>query len=318
MESHESKRHTPWKEQILPLLPDMAASAVERFSGDAPITELRLRVGKPMQISFSGYDRLIYAPGGKPMLHVEDCQTLLSNICGQALYAWRDELKNGFVTLPGGHRTGVAGRVIADGGGVERIEDISCFCIRIMREHIGVSEKIVNCISDSRGNLLPALIISPPGCGKTTLLRDIIRAASLGEYALNAKSVSVIDERYELAGCVRGIAQFDLGPRTDIYSGIKKPEGIVRAVAALCPQVIAADELRTGGDADALIYAKSCGIIPLATAHAANTEELFLRGEMRRMLEQRVFSRIVILTRTGGVGTVERVLNADCGEVLAS
>jgi len=300
-----------WKETILPLLPPLAAAALAQVSADAPVTELRLRAGQPFHIQFDGYARLLFAAGGRPVLRAEDCEGLLSNICGQALYAWTDELKNGFVTLPGGHRAGVAGRAITEGRHVERLEEVTAFCIRVMRELRGISKNIVPRLLDAEGYLLPTLIVSPPGCGKTTLLRDMIRAVSAGDYGAVAQSVSVADERYEIAGSVRGLPQFALGPRCDVMSGMRKPEAIARMIVAMCPQVIAADELRNIRDTEAILYAKSCGVTPLATAHADSLPALFLRNGMRPLQKQRVFARYVLLTRRGGAGSLSCILDAD-------
>lgn len=305
-----------WKKNILQLLPTAAAEALSHLEENAPVTEIRLRAGQPMHVQFDGYARLLYAAGGKPMLRAQDCETLLSNICGQALYAWMDELKNGFVTLSGGHRAGVAGRAITEGRHVERLEEVTAFCIRVMRELRGISHALLTRLLDAEGKLLPTLIVSPPGCGKTTLLRDLIRAVSAGDGGALAQSVSVADERYEIAGSVRGMPQFDLGPRADVMSGMRKPEGIMRMIAAMSPQVIAADELRDIRDTEAILYAKSCGVTPLATAHADNLAALFLRGGMRPLQKQRVFSRYVVLTSCGGAGSLRCILDADGREVM--
>jgi len=294
-----------WKAVILPLLPPRVRAALERVDGAAPVTEIRLRAGGPMQLVTGLTDRLIYAPNGRPLFEAEDCEQLLSRVCEQSVYAWTEELKNGFVTLQGGCRVGVSGRALQTDGRVDRIGEVTAFTFRVVREIKGAAEGVLPELLDKETRLRPTLILSPPGCGKTTLLRDLIRLVSGGLGGARPQTVSLVDERFEVSGSVRGKPQFDLGPRTDVMSGMRKREGIARMVAAMAPQVIATDELSTAEDVDAVLHARSCGVTPLATAHARDVDSLLGRGSMRALREQRVFERYVLLE---GVGAVRQVI----------
>jgi len=260
-----------------------------------------------MQLVWGGRDRLIYAPGGKPLFGPKDCEQLLSRVCEQSVYAWAEELKNGFVTLQGGYRVGISGRAITVDGRVERISEVTGFTFRIVRALPSVARPIIGQLLDEEARLLPTLILSPPGCGKTTLLRDLVRVVSGGLHGAKPQTLSLVDERFEVSGSVRGVPQFDLGPRTDVMTGMAKSEGIVRMVAAMAPQVIATDELSSEEDARAILHARSCGVTILATAHARDPESLLRRESMRALRGQGVFERYVLLA---GVGRVEGVVNA--------
>lgn len=292
-----------WKEVILPLLPKRAADTLRLLNDDVNLTEIRLRAGMPMQLLISGESRLIYDLHGKPMLGYNECEGLLSAICGRSVYAWEEELRQGFITLEGGYRVGVAGRVIRDRDEIERICKITSFCFRIVREHRDVCVPLLPMISED-GRLLSTLIASPPGCGKTIMLRDLIRKASNGEDGLNPVKVAVADERFELSGSSQGREGFDLGVRTDVMSGILKSSGMTRLVCTMSPEVIAVDELSRDEDAEAVLDAFSCGVIVLATAHAKGLKELLLRPAMRRLYEAAVFKRYVLLCGIGQIAEV--------------
>ena len=290
-----------WQSVVLPLMPPRVRFALDQLGQLPGLTEIRLRAGGPMQLVMGESDRLIYAPGGKPLFGSEDCEQLLSRVCEQS---WTEELKNGFVTLQGGYRVGISGRALVSDGRVERISEVGGFIFRIVREVKGAAKPVVGRLLDEGGRLLSTLIVSPPGCGKTTLLRDLLRVVSGGLYGVCGQCVSLVDERFEVSGSVRGVPQFDLGPRTDVMSGMPKHEGIVRMVAAMLPQVVAVDELSSAADVAAVLHARSCGVTILATAHARNVQDLLLRESMRVLRGQRVFERYVLLAREGGVGTV--------------
>ena len=231
-----------------------------------------------------------------------------------SLYAYEEEIKQGFITVQGGHRIGVAGKAVLEDGKVKTFKNISFLHIRIAHEIKGCANVIIPFLYNRETfRWYHTLIISPPGCGKTTLLRDLIRQISKGvmeegKYQIPGQTVSVIDERSEVAACHLGIPQNDLGPRTDVMDGCPKGEGIRAMLRAMCPQVIAVDEIGKEEDLKAICYGAICGCSVIATTHGSHLESLLERW-MYEMSTLLVFERYVILGRSKGVGTIEKILD---------
>ena len=184
---------------------------------------------------------------------------------------------------------------------------VTGLCIRIMREVKDCAAPLLNyAVHD--GELLSVLLLSPPGCGKTTMLRDLIRIASNGLYGVHPKRVGVADERFELAAGADGDFYADLGVRTDVISGTSKADAMVRILSALSPQILATDELNVARDCAALLDARGRGVKVLATAHGAGPEDPVRRPMLRMLMKERVFDRLAVLT---GVGTLSAVYDAD-------
>ena len=301
-----------WQTELTPLLPGAVREVLAAVNEEDRLLEIRLRAGKPMELVLARGDRLVYAPGGGAMLPEEAFLPLLSAFCEHSVYAWEHELSQGFLTLAGGYRVGIAGRAIRSDGGV-RYTAVRGFCIRIVRECIGAAEGLLGHVV-SNGELCSTLLISPPGCGKTTLLRDLIRLVSNGNGIVNPCRVCAADERFELGGAANGQCRFDLGVRTDVVSGIAKPDALMRMLAALSPQVLATDELHTEEDAAAIDRASACGVRVLATAHAADISDLYRRAPLRRLLENGTFSRIVRIQKHP-IGSIAYVADAQ-GTIL--
>lgn len=303
-----------WKNELAPLLPKAVGAVLSELSDADRLLELRLRAGLPMQLVFDGYDRIVYASGGKPMLTEQGCAALLSRLCEDSVYAWETELSGGFLTVRGGYRVGIAGRCAVGADGKLRYTAVNGFCIRIVREVPGAAKAIVPYVTEGN-RLLSTLLISPPNCGKTTALRDLIRTASDGLYGVRPMRVCVSDERFELSGACDGSRLFDLGARTDTVSGLNKADSLERMLTALSPEALASDELTVRADQEAIHRAGCSGVTVLATAHAGCLSDLQKREPTAKLLRDRVFSRIVLLGRTPRVGAVQCVWNAD-GTVL--
>lgn len=303
-----------WR-RVLPYLSDRVAALLSEVPDTLPIEELRLRAGQPLELCYAGRDRLLYAPGGRPGATAQDCEETLRRITENSLYAWEEELRRGFLTLPGGCRVGLAGRAVKEKQGVSRLVDVTGLCIRIARAVRGAAERAAPYLLDGQGELCSTLIVSAPGAGKTTLLRDLVRIASSGDQGLRPARVSVVDTRYELAGAVRGEPQFDLGPRTDVLSGCGKAEGARMMIAAMSPEIIVVDELAAPDEIAAMTEAAACGVRVLASTHSGNAALLRKRTSLRLLLASGLFERIVLLSRRRGPGTVEAVLDADWNEI---
>jgi len=296
-----------WRTQIFPYLPKQVRAVLEETDASVRVEEIRFRAGQPMQLCLSDGELLLreYAP-----ISAEDCAEILRLICENSIYAWSEELRSGFLTLPGGCRVGIAGRAVLENGQIARITDVTSLCIRVARDCRGVARSVIPFLRDGGGTLRSTLVVSPPCAGKTTLLRDLIRSASCGEAGLCPARVGVVDTRYELAGSVRGVPQFDLGPRTDVLSGGTKAEGMRMLLLSMSPELLAADELGTIEDLAAVTEAAGCGVRVLASVHSGSSAMLQKRGSLQRLLASGLFERYVVLSRRCGAGTVEGIYDA--------
>lgn len=284
----------PWRE-IRPFLAGRIARALDGLPGGsfAKARELRLRSGRPAALLLMG-GREIEGPEVSP----QDLAECLEHLTQHSLYAWETELGSGYLTIPGGHRVGVAGRVAEIGGGRRTVRDVSSLNYRIARSVEGVAERQVPRITE-RGRLLSTLIVGPPGSGKTTLLRDIVRSASDGLYGLQPHQVALVDERSEIAATHLGTPGRDVGRRTDVLDGCPKGLGMRMALRALGPEVIATDEIGGAEDATAVSDLSHAGVTVLATAHALGRGGAAGRPEIALVLRTGAFRRLLQLTEAG-------------------
>ncbi|NMB12990.1 MAG: stage III sporulation protein AA, partial [Firmicutes bacterium] len=219
-----------------------------------------------------------------------------------------DKLLQGFLTLPGGHRVGLVGTGYVEQGELQAVRDIGQFNIRIARELPGVATPILPALLDREGRFRSTLIISPPGCGKTTLIRDMARQLSWGNSGYwQRHTVTIVDERREIAAVWQGVPQTDCGPCTDVLDGYPKTEGIMMAIRALASDVLVTDELGTTADAMAIVEAGAAGIAVLASIHGDSFEDVQKRAGGRILVESGLFKCLVILSRRRGPGTLEKV-----------
>lgn len=286
-----------WKKQWTPLLPKRVAEVLERLDDNAPLLEIRLRRDAPLELVFDGTDRIVYDNNGAPMITSDELRELTARLMSFSAFAWENERRAGFITVDG-CRVGLSGRMVRTECNVLGFSTVSGICVRIVREVKDCAKTLLPYLTD-HGDFLSAILVSPPGCGKTTLLRDLIRINSDGLYGVRPSRVGVADERFELCGDSSGAIAFDLGMRTDVISGISKADAMVRIVSTLTPDILAMDELNDARDAAALLDARGKGVTVLATAHGASLEELRLRPSIRMLLREHVFERIVILRGVG-------------------
>ena len=266
------------------------------------ITEIRIRVGSPVliymnqrEISIDREGKFIYvAEAGKNFTYKE-IQKLVDFWCMDSRYAFKNEIKRGFLTIEGGHRIGICGETVTDENGViQSIKHISSVNIRVAHEVKGVAENIMKYIYEVN-QIVNTLVVSAPGAGKTTLLRDIIRLISKGNGKQLGKSVGVVDERGEIAACFQGIPQLDVGPRTDVLSNCPKKWGMRMLLRSMAPSVIAVDELGEIEEIDLIQQMTGNGCSVIATIHGASIEELKNKKFLDEIWKQQIFTNIIHL-----------------------
>lgn len=267
----------------------------------ALLQEIRLRAGKPVVLKIENKEYFLYGSGSlgtrgemAEVMEAEDIQRILNHLCQYSLYAYEEELKQGFFTIRGGHRVGVAGQVVTEGGQIKTIKYVSCMNIRIAHAVKGAANSVMGKLYEG-GNVLNTMIISNPGCGKTTLLRDIIRQISDGNLWGAGRTVGVVDERSEIGGSYQGIPQNDVGIRTDILDACPKAQGMMILIRAMAPEVVAVDEIGGGEDIHALRQVLQCGCRMLVTIHGESLEEVRQKPHMAEIMGERIFDRYILL-----------------------
>lgn len=261
------------------------------------LEELRLRRGFPMTALLPGGE--IETVG--PRVGEEELRQVVENATQASAHTALDRVRQGFVTLRGGHRVGMCGTVACRDGQIITLREISSLSIRVARCVEGPARPLLPELMED-GTFLSTLILAPPGAGKTTLLRDFIRGLSDGD-AGPPRRVGVVDERGEIAALCQGEPQFYVGRHTDVMDGCSKAEGLSMLIRGMNPQVAAVDELGGGEDARAVAEAAGCGVAVVATVHGTGVDGLRRRPACRALLELGVFRRLVVLERRGGVRT---------------
>jgi stage III sporulation protein AA len=292
---------------IFDILPKSILHVVHQLppSVSEQLEEIRIRVARPLEMVVRGEP---YFPNY--YVTAEDGVQLLNKLSQYSIYSIEEELKRGFITIQGGHRVGLAGKVITEGGKVKAIRHVTSFNIRIARQKIGVAEPLVSYLFDQRW--LNTVIIGSPQTGKTTLLRDIARLISTGMKSkkISPQKIGIVDERSEIAGCVKGIPQFDLGPRVDVLDACPKAEGMMMMIRSMSPDVLIVDEIGRAEDSEAILEAVNAGVGLFMTVHGRKREDLLCRPTLRPIMEQAVFKRFIELTNANGPGTIARITDA--------
>ncbi|MBQ9833210.1 MAG: stage III sporulation protein AA [Clostridia bacterium] len=286
-----------WKQELFEYFPQTIRKALDTVKYGESLNEIRLRVNRPIQLVYSQSEELL-----DYVVSIADCKLLLGLLCEHSVYSHEDDLNNCFVTLPNGCRVGVCGRFLCEGGSIKNIVEASFFNFRIARQCIGAADDAMRYISKN-GRIASTLIISAPGGGKTTLLRDAARNIASGKYG---KKVCIADERSEIAASRHGIPSLDVGERTDVLDACPKAEAMRLMIRTMSPDVIITDEIGTLADALAVMDAASCGVSVIASAHAQSLSELKQRPFMRELADSGVFENILLLCREAGRILVRR------------
>ncbi|MBO0995270.1 stage III sporulation protein AA [Bacillus sp. SD088] len=264
--------------------------------------EIRLRIGKQVEVAAKGQPHFL-----SYIFTKEDAEQFIAKLANHSFYTLDEELKKGYVTIDGGHRIGLAGKVILENSHVKAIRHLASFNIRIAREKIGVAEKYLPFLYQE--NWKNTMIIGAPQTGKTTLLRDIARMISTGSshQKLTAKKVGIVDERSEIAGCVHGIPQLQFGPRIDVLDACPKAEGMMMLIRSMSPDVLVVDEIGREEDQLAIMEAVNAGIALMMTTHGHSFEEVRKRPLLQKIIDSQVFERFIELSRIDGPGTIAAI-----------
>lgn len=279
------------------------------------LQEIRLRVNCPVIIIYDGMEYFVndYGEFAKdaPNAHIttkEEIQETLEYVGNYSLYAYEDELKQGFLTIQGGHRVGIAGKTIVDGQKIRNLKYISYLNIRLSHQIKGCGTWLLPYILNQE-SIYHTLLISPPRCGKTTLLRDLIRQLSNGTAERKGITIGVIDERSEIGGSYLGIPQNDLGIRTDIMDCCPKSEGMMMLVRSMSPEVIAVDEIGAAEDIYAIETIINCGCRLLATVHGSSMEDMERKPLLKKLVREKIFERYIVLHNSVRTGEVKAVFD---------
>jgi stage III sporulation protein AA len=299
-------------ETILKFLPKNIADQISKIppSQKEELEEIRIRIDRPIEITMKGAPMFL-----SYIIRQEDAFNLLNKISQFSIYTLEEELKRGYITVSGGHRIGLAGKVILEEGKVKAIRDIASFNIRIAKEKIGIAEKIIPFIFNH--SWMHTMIVGPPQTGKTTLLRDIARIISSGnqEKGISAYKVGIVDERSEIAGCVHGIPQMTFGHRLDVLDACPKAEGMMMMIRSMSPDVLVVDEIGRMEDAESIQEAVHAGIKLIMTTHGTSLEEAKNRPSLKSIIDQNIFQRFIVLSRAHGPGTITHILDGNGKEL---
>lgn len=290
-------------EEIIRILPiHFRKELMTKINQDwSQLQEIRIRIERPIELIFD--QKTLWLRESCPTK--QDGQFIMNQLSEFSLYRLEEELKQGYITVQGGHRVGLAGKVNTSNGQVKAIKDITSYNIRIAKQKKGVADPYVRHLFRER--YLNTLIIGAPQTGKTTLLRDISRLIASGWGNVSPAKVGIVDERSEIAGCIAGIPQHDIGIRSDVLDGCPKAEGMMMLIRSMSPEVIVVDEIGSLQDVSALQEAIHAGVSIVCTAHGHSLTDIKSRSSFSSLFSEKVFDRFIILQQTSAKDKVKQI-----------
>ena len=292
---------------VLDYLAENIKNEIKKYMSNIQnIEEIRLRTNKPIILKNSN--------GNNLLIHLVSKEELLETfqkVCEQSIYSYQKQICEGFITIKGGHRVGITGSCVIDNGKIININYISSLNFRIAREKKDVSNKILKYILNEN-DVNNTLIISKPGCGKTTILRDLVRKIS------TKKTCGIVDERGEIAAMYKGEPQNDIGILSDVMDNCTKSDGMKMLIRSMSPEVIVCDEIGNKQDIEAINYAMCSGVKGIFTAHGNNLEEIMLNEQINQLLEKYIVQIIIVLDdkKRGEIKNIYRLENKSYIKVL--
>ena len=285
-------------EEILRYFPNnLYQNIIDVFQKDEKILnelqEIRIRTNRQIILKLRNTDLILqYNVSQNEILQiVERC-------CENSIYAYKNQICEGFITVKGGHRIGLTGSCVIENGKIINIKYISSLNIRIAREVFNCSVRLLNDVIDiENNNIYNTILVAPPGKGKTTMLRDIIRNISNGIEKINfsGKICGIVDERGEIASMYKGIPQNDIGIRTDVIENVSKSKGIHMLIRSMSPQIIACDEIGSIEDIEAIKYALYSGVKGIFTMHGSNIEDVKNNKQIYNLVENKEIQKVIFI-----------------------
>ena len=259
------------------------------------IEEIRLRIGRNVYVKCHDGEHILRWNGNYFVLDKVMLNRSVMVLAKSSFYAFEEEMRQGYITIRGGHRIGLCGETVLEDGRITTLKNISSINFRIAREILGAGKPLLPFVWQN-STVKQTMIAAPPAVGKTTVLRDLARIFGDGD-GVPACNVGIADERCEIAGSFLGVPQLIVGERTDVISGCRKADGVMMLIRAMSPALILTDEIGRAEDAAALMDAMNCGVKTIATAHGANYAELTKRPVICDLLAKKFFERVIIIGR---------------------
>ncbi len=299
-------------EEIMSLFTGPLRNKIEKKIGNrwSMLQEIRIRMNQPVEIIFDSHTEWMT----DLIADKQDATYLINQISQFSLYRMEEELKKGYVTIRGGHRIGLAGKVNTTNGYVKAIKDMTFFNIRIAKEKIGAASPYINALHEE--GYCNTLIIGPPQTGKTTLLRDISRLIGSGWKHASPVKVGIVDERSEISGCLDGVPQHDVGTRTDVLDACPKAEGVMMLIRSMSPDVIVVDEIGSAEDVLAIQEALRAGVKLMCSAHGNSLDDIRKRLSFQPLFQSNMFDRFIVLKKSDKPGTVFQILDSNGNNLM--